>query len=70
MVPPDLQDLSTPEEEKWEDAKGRAVYAKQLMCDDMPGMLNMMTESTYPGQKGAHPAFGEELLEIARRFEA
>ncbi len=29
-------------------------------------MLDTMTESTYPGQRGRHPGFGEEILEVAR----
>ena len=40
-----------------------------LMTDQMPGMLDLMTEQTYPGQKGKHPEFGEDVLEVARQLE-
>jgi hypothetical protein len=66
MVPPTLTHLSPAQKETWEDAKGRAGFAKSLICDEVPGMLDTMTESTYPGQRGRHPGFGEEILEVAR----
>ena len=42
------------------------MFAGMLITDKSPGMLDQMTESTYPGQAGQHPEFGEEILEIAR----
>ncbi|KAL9000693.1 MAG: hypothetical protein Q9169_000729 [Polycauliona sp. 2 TL-2023] len=68
-INPTLQGLSKDEKEKWEDAKGRTTFAKMLILDTQPGMLNMMTETTYPDQKGAHPDFGEEILELARHLD-
>lgn len=64
-VPPTLTDLSKDEKDNWNDVRGRAVYAGMLITDQMKGALDMMTESTYPGQKGQHPAFGEEILKLA-----
>lgn len=65
QVPPTLTDLSEDEKDNWNDVRGRAVYAGMLITDQMKGALNMMTESTYPGQKGQHPDFGEEILKLA-----
>lgn len=42
--------------------------AKQLILDTKPGMLDMMTESTDPEQKGKHPAFEVEILALAREL--
>ncbi len=53
MFDPTLQHLSPPEEEEWGDAKDRNVNAKSLMCDEMLGMLNMMTESMSGPEGGA-----------------
>lgn len=64
-VPPSLTDLSEQEKENWNDVRGRAIYAGMLITDQMKGALDMMTESTYPGQKGQHPEFGEEILKLA-----
>lgn len=47
-VNPTLQNLSKAEKEKWHDAVGRAILTRLLITDDKPGMLNMMTELTYP----------------------
>lgn len=52
MVDPSLEGLGRQEKEKWDEAKGRAVYSSQLIRDEMKGMLNMMTEQTYPGAEG------------------
>ena len=68
-VNPTLRSLSKQEKEKWEDAKGRTTFTKSLILDTTPGMLNMMTEATYPEQKGGHPDFGEEILELARHLD-
>ncbi len=64
-VDPTLEDVSEEEGDAWNDVRGRAVYAGMLITDRMKGVLNMMTESTYPGQKGQHPEFGEEILKLA-----
>ncbi|KAF2501324.1 hypothetical protein BU16DRAFT_555819 [Lophium mytilinum] len=52
--------------EDYSDVIGRCVMAQQLILDTKPGMLDMMTESVYPEQKGRHPKFGEEILGLAR----
>ena len=64
-VDPTLEDVSEEEGDGWNDVRGRAVYAGMLITDRMKGALDMMTESTYPGQKGQHPEFGEEILKLA-----
>lgn len=64
-IDPTLSDLSEKENEDWNDVRGRAVYACMLITNKMKGALDMMTESTYPGQKGQHPGFGEEILKLA-----
>ena len=64
-VDPTLSDLSEEENEKWNDVRGRAIYGGMLITNQMKGALDMMTESTYPGQKGKHPDFGEEILKLA-----
>ncbi|KAL8705488.1 MAG: hypothetical protein Q9201_001419 [Fulgogasparrea decipioides] len=66
-VNPTLKNLSGQEKEAWEDAVGRTVMTKDLILDTNKGMLDMMTESTYPDQKGKHPQIGEEVLELAKR---
>lgn len=68
MVDPSLKNLSKKDEETWEDAIGRTFLAQQLILDTKKGMLDMMTESTYPDQKGKHPDFGEEILELAKHL--
>lgn len=64
-VDPTLEDVSEEDGDGWNDVRGRAVYAGMLITDWMKGVLDMMTESTYPGQKGQHPEFGEEILKLA-----
>lgn len=64
-IDPTLSDLSEKENEDWNDVRGRAVYAGMLIANRMKGALDTMTESTYPGQKGQHPGFGEEILRLA-----
>lgn len=54
------------DKETWEDAVGRSAMARELILDTNPGMLDMMTEGTYPEQKGKHPAMGEDILDVAR----
>ena len=51
-IDPTLSDLSKKENEDWNDVRGRAVYAGMLITNKMKGALDMMTQSTYPGQKG------------------
>ena len=68
QVNPTLEGLSAKEKETWKDAQERSVYASMLIRDEMKGALDMMTEQTYPGQKGAHPEFGQEILDIAGRL--
>ena len=63
-VDPTLEDLSAKESDEWDDVRGRAVYAGMLITDEMKGALDVMTETVYPGQKGQHPAFGEEILRL------
>jgi len=53
---------------KFGEVLGRNFMAKQLILDTKPGTLDRMTESTYPEQKGRHPAFGEEILALAREL--
>ena len=62
---PTLEGLSAKEEEKWDDVRGRANYAGMLITNQLKGALDMMTEYAYPGQKGQHPEFGEEILKLA-----
>lgn len=63
-VDPTLEDLSEKENGNWNDVRGRSVYAGMLITNKMKGALDMMTEATYPGQKGQHPEFGEEILKL------
>lgn len=65
-MPPSLDHLTPATREKWTDAIGRSVMARELILDSKPGILDMMTKMTYPDQKGRHPAFGEGVLEAAR----
>ena len=44
------------------------MMSKMLMTNEMPGALDQMTEQSYPGQKGQHPEFGEDILEVARKL--
>ena len=58
-VDPSLEDMSEAEQEKWNDVRGRAMYAGMLITNQLEGALDLMTEATYRGQKGMHPEFGE-----------
>lgn len=70
-TPPSLRNQSKAQKANWEDVRGRAAYAGVLIADEkMPGMLNTMTGSTYANQKGRHPAFGDEILVLARGLAA
>ena len=68
-IDPELRGLSKQDKSVWEDATGRAAFSKMLILDEMPGMLNQMTESTYPGQAGRHPDFGKDVLDLARTMD-
>ena len=63
-----LQFANPNQREKWDDVHSRSALAAQLILDTMPGMLNTMTEKTYPGQAGQHPEFGEGIMESARKL--
>ena len=67
-VDPTLTSLSGKENEEWNDVRGRAMYSAMLITNQMEGALDMMTESIYPGQKGQHPDFGEEILKLAEEM--
>ena len=69
MVNSTLENLSRGENKPWREAKGRASYAKMLILDDTPGMLDMMIEAMYPEQKGLHHEFGEDILEVAKGLD-
>ncbi len=66
QVDPTLRSKS--DKPQWVDCVGRTTYAKMLMLDTKPGTLDQMTEMTYPGQRGQHPQFGEEVLALARQL--
>ncbi|KAL8693921.1 MAG: hypothetical protein Q9218_001335 [Villophora microphyllina] len=68
MANPTLKNLKGAEKEAWNDAIGRTVMTQQLILDTKKGALDMMTELTYPDQKGRHPEFGEEILEMAKHL--
>ena len=57
--------MSKGQKDRWNDAQGRASFTGALITDKEAGMLDQMTEMTYPGQKGKHPEFGDRILEIA-----
>lgn len=65
-VPLSLEDLTDAENERYFDIMGRTFLIKQLLLDTRPGLLETMTESTYPDQKGNHPELGNEILDAAR----
>ncbi|KAL9580030.1 MAG: hypothetical protein Q9212_004735 [Teloschistes hypoglaucus] len=67
-VNPTLKNLGRVEKEAWDDAIGRTVMAQGLILDTSKGTLDKMTESNYPDQKGRHPEFGEEILELAKHL--
>lgn len=47
---------------------GRAVLTKTLITGK-DGMLDQMTEMTYPEQKGRHPEMGEEIEALAGKLD-
>lgn len=83
-VPTNLQGMDSMQKKVWGDVQSRALTAKSLILDTNAGMLDMMVgllrnpsgphssriqvSSTYPGQSGQPPAFGEEVMTIARRI--
>ena len=58
--------LPASESVQWAEVTGRAVYAGQLITDVNTGKLNLLVEHAYPGQRGAHPEFGQDILALAR----
>ena len=56
-IPPTANKRNPRFRSQWTDALGRCIMASQLILDEQPGMLNMMTESTNPEQVGQHPFF-------------
>ncbi|KAK7192327.1 hypothetical protein PSPO01_01899 [Paraphaeosphaeria sporulosa] len=42
--------------------------AANLILDVQQGVLDGMTESQHPEQRGKHPAFGEGILALAREI--
>ena len=70
MINPSLYNLSKQEQDIWNDGKGRALLCSILIRDELtPGALDQMMEQAYPGHKGAHPEFGEEIWGIAKRLQ-
>ncbi|KAF2841952.1 hypothetical protein M501DRAFT_1054704 [Patellaria atrata CBS 101060] len=61
-------DFANPDPEKFNDCIGRTVMAQQLILDTKPGMLDMMTESTYSEQKSRHLAFGGEIVRLVEEL--
>jgi hypothetical protein len=52
------------------DVVTRTVMASTLIINESkPGMLDEMTESLYPEQRGKHPRFGDEIVQLARDME-
>lgn len=64
-VNPMLENLSESEDNMWDDATGRAMFAGMLITDKKEGMLDQMVEQTYGQQAGQHPEFGSEIIEMA-----
>ncbi len=52
----------------WQDVIGRSVVAGDLILDTNRGMLDMMVDSTYPGQPGPRPVIGEDIKAVARKL--
>ncbi|KAL9616601.1 MAG: hypothetical protein Q9160_008546 [Pyrenula sp. 1 TL-2023] len=68
-LPPFLpKNMHKRQKEAWTDAIDRTSLTKELILDSKPGMLDSMTEATYPEQKGRHPRFGEEIVGMAREL--
>jgi hypothetical protein len=47
------------------DVKSRSGMAASLILDQMPGMLEMMVQSAYPGMKGGAEELGDEIKNAA-----
>jgi hypothetical protein len=50
-----------------QDCIGKSAYLSHLIMDTTPGALNRMMEQLYPDQKGKHPDFGDDVVELARK---
>ena len=68
QVPPSLRGMSKEQRETWSDCVDRSTMSKNLILDTQPGMLDMMTEASYPNQGGEPPVFGAEILAVAREL--
>ena len=55
--------------EPWTDILSRNAMANQLILDTTPGMLNMMIQTTYPGQTGQQAEFGDDIVEAAKKLK-
>jgi len=70
-VPPRLNSRGEMDQElanHWlQDCVGKAAYLAHLILDTTPGALNTMMEQLYPDQKGRHPDFGSDVIELARK---
>lgn len=51
-----------------QDIVGKAAYLCHLILDTTPGALNRMMEQLYPDQKGKHPAFGDDVVELCKKI--
>ena len=67
-VDPSLQNMGREEKEAWSDILGRSQMAKHLILDTKPGMLDQMVNSTYPGQEGPEPDFGDDVRALAKEL--
>ena len=66
LVPSDLQDMGERDNERMKDCIGRAMMSAIMITDTESGRLEMMTEMTYPDQRGKHPNFSDEVMEAAK----
>ncbi|KAF2761707.1 hypothetical protein EJ05DRAFT_535066 [Pseudovirgaria hyperparasitica] len=69
QVDPELKLETRASKNAWNDVRSRGMMATELILDTTPGMLAMMTGSAYPEQKDKEPAFGEDILELCRKYK-
>lgn len=50
---------------EWAEVRGRAIFSGMLIAGYVEEALERLTESTYLGQKGRHPDFGNEIRLLA-----